>query len=165
MTGRDIIKFILENNLLDKSCTSTANDRMILKFIDYLSNDEQTIYICYEDGRCRRILNDMSNLIMIDQVNVQDLSYPNLKIVDSLIADESVPTFSMTFRQWLKTLDSGSSITHYIVDYADEDSNFGNNCKTFNKMISYLEGKEVDKNVLLSAEVAWTQYLRECRYI
>jgi len=163
LTGREIVKFILSNNLLDKLCFSDTKDSRILRFVDTLPNDEQAIFICYEDGRCRRIVNDMSDMLLVDQINTEDILYPNLKTLDSFISEEDVPSFTMTFRQWLRTKEDSDSIIHYIVDYANLDSNFGNNCKTYNKVMSYLEGKDVEVNVLRSAGVAWTQYLRECR--
>ena len=169
MTGRDIIKFILRNNLLDKQFASSISTAPILRSIDYLPNDEEMKYSLYEDGRYRVSITDcLDNYILID--SKLSLSKMNdLKIIDTFVpSDDTLNRYNQytdTFRQWLYGLTDQGSITHLIVDYANFDSNFGRNCSSYNKMMSYLESKDVDDDIILSAGVAWNQYMRECRKV
>lgn len=173
MIGRDIVKFILYNKLLDKEWTAESE----LTFYDYLSNDigiryrltpdnesiiQSEQYVEYHDEMDLEIK-------VLETVDVESVESSELTPLDSLvIASETASEYneySMTFRQWMKTLDTASSITHLICEYADSDSSFGRNCKTLNQLISYLEGGGVSNDIVDSATVSWFQYMRECRIL
>lgn len=169
MTGRDVVKFIVDNNLFDKSCISETSDRSVIRFLDYLSNDDTVRYALMDDGRERISLKDSSDTYLIKSNSVYDYNMSSLKQLDSYVSEESVisqyNSYSTTFKQWLNSLDDETSTMYRIVEYANADSNFSRNCGTFNKLMSYLESKEADISVIRSAEIAWTQYMRECRII
>lgn len=166
MTGRDIVKFILANNLLDKSCISTSGDRVVIRFLDYLVNDDEIIYALTEEGKERIALRDVSDNYLIKSNNVHDYKMAGLKQLDNnVVEDKTISKYNVyldTFKSWLNTVEPGS-IIYDVVKYSEIDSNFSRNCTTYNKMMSYLEGKEVSYDIIRSADLAWTQYMRECR--
>lgn len=165
MTGRDVVKFIVKNNLLDKSLSPD----LILKFEDYLPNDEGLQFSCYSDGRYRVGLSDGSDVYLIDSGKLSDISMNGLKALDACIPENPIldpyNTYSCTFKQWLNNLYDEQSIMYLILQYGNEDSNFWRYCTTYNKAVSYLESKDVSPNLFRSLEIAWTQYMRECRTI
>lgn len=168
MTGRDIVKFIVVNNLLDKNCISESADDVVIRFLDYLSNDDAVRYVLNSEGRIRVSLSDPSNTYLLKNSYVDDYNINGLKQLDSSVPDDAFPeynTYSNTFVSWMKSLVDEDSITHRIVEYASIDTNFVKYCTTYNRMMSYLEGKEVDSTIIKSAEISWTQYMRECREV
>ncbi len=166
MTGRDIIKFIVANNLLDKQCVS---DNFLVKFVDNMQDDEEIGYVLLDSGRERVYVRDSSDTYVLRQRYISDVTMSGIKQVDTCIPEDDIlspyNTYSETFRSWLSNSESSGPVISIIKDYADSDSNFSRNCGTYNKMISYLEGKEVSKEVIESADVAWLQYMRECREV
>lgn len=170
MTGRDIIKFIIHNKLVDKECVKPGEDVNILEFIDYLQSDDIVHYYLSEVGESTVIhysFEDASPSI-VSQCYVDDIYMNSVKTVDSFQSDDLLDIYNEydeTFRQWMKTLGVDNSITSLILNYAESDANLSNNCRSLNKLVSYLEGKGVDREVIQSAEIAWRQYMRECRDI
>lgn len=161
MKGRDIVKFIVSNDLLDKSCSSE------IRFEDYLANDDEIDYVLLDDCRTRISLKDSSDTYLIRSGNIVSVHMNGLKQLDSFIEEDPVidkyNRYSDTFKSWLGSINDSRSIMKRIADYANNDSNFSRNCSTYNKMMSYLEGKGASVEVLQSADIAWGQYMRQCR--
>lgn len=166
MTGRDIVKAIVKYNLLDKSISSPSSSN-ILEFCDYLPSDDAIIYQILDNGTARIILTENFDKYILQVDNFKYSTIDELKSLDSynryneVISDYN--QYICTFTQWLKTCVDPSMLLRPIVDYFASDSNLSKNCSTFNKLMSYLEAKSVDEACMLSAEAAWTQYMRECR--
>lgn len=167
MTGRDIVKFILYNNLLDKEYDPSS--KLIL--IDHLVDDSSIVYEFNDQDEfdIKRVSMSPRSVIQetLDFGCVDNLEMPELKSLDSLGDRNAVVqiynTYNTTFYQWLKTI-TYTSLFGSLLDYIAEDSNFYKNSKTFNQLISYLENKSVSVKLISEAKLAWMQYRRECGF-
>ena len=161
MTGRDIVKFIVHNNLLDKSVSDLK-----LLFLDYTVDIERVKYDLKPNGRFITSYISGDETYKVSSAFLNDVRLDTLRCLDSCRSQSAyVDTYSTPFYTWMKSLSDDTSITHVLVVYAAQDPEFCNNCNSFNQLMSYLESQSASSEVLESAELVWTQYMHECRII
>lgn len=162
MNGRDVIKFILRNSLLDKSIMLSEGS---IVAIDHLPTDEEFRYVLQQDGKYKVALQSGSDLYLLENQLVSDISLDHLETLDKIVSTEPSNNISykMSFSDWINSISDEGSALHAVVEYNSYDPQFSANCTSFNQLITYLENQNVSEDVLQSAETAWIQYLRECR--
>lgn len=168
MTGRDIVKTILYNNLLDKDCTADSDS---IRFCEFLP-DDTTLEYCMTESEYLiqhvQFIDGGEIRETLDSGSIDNVSLVNISRLDSIgqmnPVLEPYSQYSMTFYMWIKSI-GHASIFDPLLEYIASDPNFSRNCRTFNQMMSYLEANEVDVNLLSIAKLAWVQYVRECRIL
>lgn len=172
MFGRDLVKFIFYNNLLDKELDLGSSNSF--EFADYLSDDSIVYYSLYPDGSgvvSHKIYDKgIIRVEYLDRFNINNIPVYSDGCFDDFVNVESyvVQTYglySKTFCDWLKTLDSRDSLIGLMAQYFDEHVELNENSSTFDELITYLETNSADTKLITSAKLAWTQYMRECRII
>lgn len=162
MLGRDIVKFVLSHDLMDKDVTWDN-----ITFVDRFPDDSEIYYIPYNDIEGTY---EVVRITYVDGSEVREpldagtilrLSYASMYGVDNLVDDTT--SYSKTFLEWLDSEDTTSYVLMLIKQYLYTDPEFTQECTTLNQMLTYLEVHQVDLDTIQSAITAWFQYVRECR--
>ena len=123
MTGRDIVKFIVHNNLLDKSVSDLK-----LLFLDYTVDIESVKYDLKPNGRFITSYISGEETYKVSSEFLHDVRLDTLRCLDSCRSQSAyVDTYSTPFYTWMKSLSDDTSITHVLVVYAAQDPEFRNN--------------------------------------